>query len=114
MIKRIDKAYLQAEKYSEHYYERLTRRFPNRAERSRKYHEHANNCLMMSTRGLLKRYPRLRRHYQVDAFGYIQPYLVNWEKVQEHLKVKRIELSYKLQESWIKEDRVDHKKRVFL
>ena len=65
---------------------------------------------MESSKGLLKRYPRLRKHYEVDSNGNIRPYWVYWDKIKEHLKVKRIELSYKLHESWIKEDRVDHKK----
>ena len=69
---------------------------------------------MKGTRSITKRYPRLTKYYKVDTRDFIQPYWVHWRRLLRYLKNKKLLIKYKMDENWIREDRILNKKKVFL
>ena len=69
---------------------------------------------MRGTPKISIKYSRLRKYYMVNKFGSVQPYWVHWRKLLEYLKKKKDAVDFEMGVNWIKEDRLCHKKKVFL
>ena len=61
-----------------------------------------------------KMYPKLKKIYKVEANSRIRPYHVHWRKLLKYLNTKKESLRFEMDVEWIKEERILHKKRVFL
>ena len=103
-----------ARKYLTKYSEHLQARETDETKRRAMYKRHANGCTMKAEAEIPKRYPRLRKYYRVEAGGRIRPVNVCWMRVLRYLIDKKERIDFEMQVTWIKEERLLHKKRVFL